>query len=67
MSTHDWHGWSAADSTIHVGPLPGRKSICLYEVADGGTTIRTLAFFRDEDKAKRALSHLDALVGAKPR
>jgi hypothetical protein len=64
---HDWHGWTAGASTVHVGPLPGRKSICLYEVVDGGTTIRTLAFFQDEDKARRALEHLDSLARARRR
>ncbi len=64
MSSNDWHGWSVEGCAVHVGPLPGRKSICLYTVE--GSVLRTLAFFRDEEDAQRALTALDRLIRAHP-
>lgn len=61
----EWHGWGLSDSSIpslHVGHLPGRKSLALY-VTDT-SVIRTLAYFRDEESAKEALKVLDRLVFA---
>lgn len=58
----DWHGWSIrgrGSSSLHIGYLPGRKSPCLYE-QEGGT-IRTLAFFKDEVAARKALAFIDAI------
>lgn len=57
----EWHGWSKRGMTMHVGPLPGRKSICLYRL--DGSVIRPLAYFPDEDKARECLRFLDALAG----
>jgi hypothetical protein len=57
----DFHGWSAHGRTIHVGPLPGRKSIVLYRMV--GSQIDVLAFFRDESAARRFLRDMDAMLG----
>lgn len=57
----EWHGWSIGDSpAIHVGPLPGRKSIVLYKV--DGSVLTPLAYFRTEEAAAVALSLLDEIV-----
>lgn len=58
----EWHGWRISGKALHVGPLPSRKSVCLY-VLDG-CTIRTLAFFPDEDKAREALAMLSKIANA---
>jgi hypothetical protein len=63
MSEVEYHGWTARGRTIHVGPLPGRKSITLYRMDDDGSTIDVLAYFRDEDSAWRFLGDMDALLG----
>lgn len=56
-----WHGWSIGDSpAIHVGPLPGRKSIVLYQI--DGSVLTPLAYFRDEDAAEKGLALLDDLM-----
>jgi hypothetical protein len=60
MSGEEWHGWTTAGMTLHVGPLPGRKSICLYRLDE--SVIRPLAYFPDEAKARECLQFLDALV-----
>ena len=62
MSESEWHGWARRGDNValHIGELPGRKSVCLYEI--DGSVIRTLAFFKDVDKARRALQLLDRLV-----
>jgi hypothetical protein len=56
-----FHGWGTEDWALHVGRLPGRKSICLYE--RDGSAIRTLAFFRSDEDAQRALRAIDRLTG----
>lgn len=56
------HGWRIAGKALHVGELPGRKQTCLY-VLDGAT-IRPLAFFSDDEKAREALDMLDKLARA---
>jgi hypothetical protein len=56
----DWHGWNVVGTAVHVGPLPGRKSICLYVIE--GTTLRTLAFFKSPDDAATALRMMDLLA-----
>lgn len=54
----DWHGWKIGErGTLHVGPLPGRRSICVYLIE--GSVMRTVAFARDEDDARRLVSFLD--------
>jgi hypothetical protein len=64
--TAEWHGWQIPDvGAIHIGPLPQRKSVCLYVMeypAGGGAVMRTLAFFRNEEDAASALKFLDAAV-----
>ena len=55
-----WHGWGTDAWSLHVGPLPGRKSVCLYY--ESGCTIDALAYFRDDESAFRALAILDRLV-----
>lgn len=58
MNEVDWHGWKIGDrGTLHVGPLPGRKSICVYLVE--GSVLRTVAFARDEEDARRLVAFLD--------
>ena len=63
----DWHGWrrghAGCEQTyggLHVGPLPGRKQIALYTEIQG--VITTLAYFKDEVLARRALEELDKLA-----
>lgn len=58
-----WHGWTVAGKSLHVGPLPGRKSICLY-TSEANVGIRPLAYFRSEDDADACLAWLDRLAGS---
>lgn len=58
-----WHGWGMADWSLHVGTLPGRKSVCLYSHI--GSVVEPLAYFRDDESAFRALEMLDRLVHAR--
>lgn len=67
----DWHGWSghypdgSTSATLHIGPLPGRKSICMYKV--DGSLLRVLAYFRDEQVARETLELISELItGRKP-
>jgi len=39
---------SRAGRTLGIGRLPGRRMAALYTVTDGGTTIKTIAWFRTE-------------------
>lgn len=58
-----WHGWRVGSGkSIHVGPLPSRKSVALY--TEGGGRIDVLAYFRSEEDAERALALIDRLAGA---
>jgi hypothetical protein len=58
-----WHGWRVgAGKSIHVGPLPARKSVALYAAAGGRVDV--LAYFRNEEDAERALALIDRLAGA---
>lgn len=64
----DWHGWSRTKGfsgrALHVGPLPGRKSICLYTMDyTDGAAMHVHAYFRSETEARRALATLDELLG----
>jgi len=65
-STVGWHGWMVPvlDSSLHVGHLPGRKSLSLYvEVThEGDNYIDVLAYFRNEHYAQAGLIFLDELV-----
>lgn len=55
-----WHGWGTDAWALHVGPLPGRKSVCLYY--ESGCIIDPLAYFRDDESAFRALAIIDNIV-----
>lgn len=55
-----WHGWTVAGMTLHVGPLPGRKSIVMYRCDQ--SAIEPLAYFRSEEQAQACLEVLDALA-----
>lgn len=68
MSVTDWHGWSRTQEytgrALHIGPLPGRKSVCLYTMDyRTGAVMRVHAYFRSEDEARAALDTLDELLG----
>lgn len=69
-TTSEWHGIAVVppggdqSDALHIGPLPGRKQIALYLVSHGRSTV--LAYFRDEESARRALAWIDymsAFVG----
>ena len=47
-------------TSLHIGPLPGRKSICLSLTEDAVVT--PLAYFRSEAEAKKALEFLDGAI-----
>lgn len=54
----DWHGWEFPGiGTIHIGPVPTRKSICLYTIQ--GSVMDVHAYFRTEDHARTLLTFLD--------
>lgn len=64
----EWHGWSTTaepykGESLHIGPLPGRKSICLYTMDYDKGTMFVHAYFRNEGEAKHALDTLDNLMG----
>lgn len=59
-----WHGWTVAGKSLHVGPLPGRKSICLY-TSEASIGLKPLAYFRSEDDADACLAWLDRLAGSR--
>lgn len=64
---NEWHGWAIAGTTkrsFHIGPIPGRKQIALYE--EEGYIIRILAFFRTQEDAQKALWWLDAIAETIP-
>lgn len=52
----EWHGWKKGRVTVHVGPLPGRKTIALYSAI--GSVIHTHAYFRNETEASIFLAVL---------
>jgi len=63
----EWHGWSRTEGfqgeAVHVGPLPGRKSIALYTMDyRDGATMHVHAYFRNEDEAKNFLQVFDRLM-----
>lgn len=54
----EWHGWQIGQrGTLHVGPLPGRKQICVYLIE--GSVMRTVAFCRTEAEGLRLVAFLD--------
>lgn len=64
----DWHGWEFRDGTkLHIGPVPTRKSVCIYTVED--SVMHVIAYCRSEEEGRRLLRFLDralASVGASP-
>lgn len=62
---HEWHGWARSERigarSLHIGPLPGRRSIALYEQQGG--RLRVYAYFRSEFAAEDARALLDYLTG----
>ena len=69
IMVNGWHGWSRelepyTGRTLHIGPLPNRKSICLYTMDyREGAVMYVHAYFRNMEEAVRALELLDHLVG----
>jgi hypothetical protein len=65
----EWHGWSRSREpytgrSLHIGPLPRRKSICLYTMDyRDGAVMHVHAYFRSEEEARCALATLDFLLG----
>lgn len=68
-----WGGWvlrrrDASESrehdqvALHIGPLPGRKQICLYGHNERPGVISVYAFFPTEEKAREAKLILDRIV-----
>lgn len=57
----EWSQLTIEDEGYGVGPLPGRKQVCLYKVGPGW--IRAVAFFRDEDDARQFLEFMVKLSG----
>ena len=61
LDVTEWHGWSRVSSTsLHIGRLPGRKSLCLYVVQ--GAVLGVLAYFANEKRARLALDTIDEIV-----
>lgn len=66
MTDRAWHGWERfygpreAKPRLHVGPIPGRKQIVLYEHT--GSVVVPLAYFRDEEAAQRFMAVMDYIV-----
>ena len=56
----EWHGWGDGTVAMHIGTLPGRKSVCLYK--HEGSVVRTLAYFRDEADAREAMAIFDTII-----
>ena len=46
--------------SLHIGPMRGRKSICLYE--DRGSVVEALAYFRNDGAARKAMALLDVMA-----
>lgn len=64
MSSIDWHGWGRRGSSqgaLHVGRMPGRKSVCLY--TNVGNEAKVRAYFRSEADAVAVLAWLDNFAG----
>lgn len=58
---NDWHGWQFGDrGRLHIGPLPGRKSICVYTIQ--GSVLHVHAYARSEDEARALLAFLDGVL-----
>ena len=65
----EWHGYGLIqpDGTreaLHIGPMRGRKAICLYIVS--GVNGYPLAYFRSAADARRALAFIERLAATRP-
>ncbi len=58
----EWCSLEIEGEGYGVGPLPGRKQVCLYKIGRG--FIQTVAFFRDEDEASQFLKFMVRLSRA---
>jgi len=57
----EWHGWQLVDGpSLHIGPVPGRRSIGLFVIV--GSTLTPLAYFTSEDHARAALDLLTTMI-----
>jgi hypothetical protein len=62
---NDWHGWSAGGDraqALHIGHLPGRRSVALY--TEGHGTLNVLAYFRSEQDAEVAMLFIDRIANS---
>lgn len=50
------------NQNLYVGRLPGRKSICLYQLNGNGSELITRAFFSKEEDALAVMSFLYGLI-----
>ena len=68
-----WHGWSRTPGysgvKLHVGPLPGRKSIAVYSMdysmeyhEGGGCTMHVHAYCRSVEEGEKLVKVLDEIV-----
>ena len=57
----DWHGFRRGNRSVHIGPIPGRKSIAFY-TTDEFNNQSAIAYFAGEFEAHKALEALDALI-----
>jgi hypothetical protein len=76
MADPEWHGFARDEplaSALHVGRMPGRKSVCLYiarrnQHENGiGCEVEPLAYFRSDEAAREALALLDHLIPTRPQ
>jgi hypothetical protein len=59
----NYHGWAREHKShpaLHIGELPGRKSIVLY--IDHGVVITPLAYFTSPEQAAEAMAILDYII-----
>lgn len=50
-----------SEESIYIDHTPGRKQVCLFEMKGGEMAV--LAYFKDDEKAAKALAWVDRLVG----
>jgi hypothetical protein len=59
----NYHGWARENNprpALHIGELPGRKSVVLF--IDHGTVIAPLAYFTSPEQAAEAMAMLDYII-----
>ncbi len=61
-----WHGWRLSTDpngySVHIGHLPGRKSVTLYSEDDD--TFHVLAYFQSEEMAHEMADWIDRMQAA---